>query len=153
MAVLPPARSAASVSNQRPRSYRIQISAQRNRQARKMRQAAAILAEKAPDLESDGEMHGDAALSQTLRDRVFPSSRLKGEANLLVFPNLDAANITLNVVKAVTDALHVGPILPWSNPSGPYSDAFRHIARCRQHDGAGRRRKPCKKNASNRRQK
>jgi len=46
-----------------------------------------------------------------LRDRVFPNSRLKGEANLLVFPNLDAANITLNVVKTVTDALHVGPIL------------------------------------------
>jgi len=79
--------------------------------AEKMRQAAAILAEKAPDLESDGEMHGDSALSQALRDRVFPNSRLKGEANLLVFPNLDAANITLNVVKTVTDALHVGPIL------------------------------------------
>jgi malate dehydrogenase (oxaloacetate-decarboxylating)(NADP+) len=56
-------------------------------------------------------MHGDSALSQALRDRVFPNSRLKGEANLLVFPNLDAANITLNVVKTVTDALHVGPIL------------------------------------------
>jgi len=42
---------------------------------------------------------------------VFPNSRLKGEANLLVFPNLDAANITLNVVKMVIDALHVGPIL------------------------------------------
>ncbi|MFC4625175.1 NADP-dependent malic enzyme [Daeguia caeni] len=79
--------------------------------AEKMRQAAAILAERAPDLESDGEMHGDAALSQTLRDRVFPNSRLKGEANLLVFPNLDAANITLNVVKIMTEALHVGPIL------------------------------------------
>lgn len=79
--------------------------------AEKMREAAAILAEKAPELESDGEMHGDSALSQALRDRVFPNSRLKGEANLLVFPNLDAANITLNVVKTVTDALHVGPIL------------------------------------------
>jgi malate dehydrogenase (oxaloacetate-decarboxylating)(NADP+) len=79
--------------------------------AEKMREAAAILAEKAPELESDGEMHGDSALSQALRDRVFPNSRLKGEANLLVFPNLDAANITLNVVKMVTDALHVGPIL------------------------------------------
>ncbi|WP_343314143.1 NADP-dependent malic enzyme [Brucella sp. BE17] len=79
--------------------------------AEKMRKAAALLAEKAPDLESDGEMHGDSALSQAMRDRVFPNSRLKGEANLLVFPNLDAANITLNVVKSVTDALHVGPIL------------------------------------------
>ncbi|PWL17923.1 NADP-dependent malic enzyme [Falsochrobactrum shanghaiense] len=79
--------------------------------AEKMRRAAALLAQKAPELESDGEMHGDSALSQVLRDRVFPNSRLKGEANLLVFPNLDAANITLNVVKSVTDALHVGPIL------------------------------------------
>lgn len=79
--------------------------------ARKMRKAAELLAKRYPDLESDGEMHGDAALSQILRDRVFPGSRLKGEANLLVFPNLDAANITLNVVKNLTDALHVGPIL------------------------------------------
>lgn len=56
-------------------------------------------------------MHGDSALSEILRERVLPHSRLSGEANLLVFPNLDAANITLNVVKTVTDALHVGPIL------------------------------------------
>ncbi|MBB2970554.1 NADP-dependent malic enzyme [Mesorhizobium sp. RMAD-H1] len=79
--------------------------------AEKMRRATAILSERYPDLEVDGEMHGDAALSQALRDRVFPASRLTGEANLLVFPNLDAANITLNVVKSITDALHVGPIL------------------------------------------
>ncbi|EJF88814.1 NADP-dependent malic enzyme [Bartonella tamiae] len=79
--------------------------------ARKMRHAAEIVAKNFPDLESDGEMHGDSALSQTLRDRVLPSSRLKGEANLLIFPNLDAANITLNVTKNLTDSLHVGPIL------------------------------------------
>lgn len=79
--------------------------------AAKMRKAAAILEKKYPELEADGEMHGDAALSQIQRDRVFPNSRLKGEANLLVFPNLDAANITMNVVKMVSDALHVGPIL------------------------------------------
>ncbi|WP_412058569.1 NADP-dependent malic enzyme [Bartonella sp. DGB2] len=79
--------------------------------ARKMREAAQILAERYPSLESDGEMHGDAALSQIYRDRVLPHSRLKGEANLLVFPNLDAANITLNVVKVLTNSLHVGPIL------------------------------------------
>ena len=79
--------------------------------ATKMREAISIIERKAPKLEVDGEMHGDAALSQALRDRVLPSSRLKGEANLLVFPDLDAANITLNVVKAMTDALHVGPIL------------------------------------------
>lgn len=79
--------------------------------ALKMRRASAILHEMAPDLEADGEMHGDSALSETLRDRVFPSSALEGEANLLVFPHLDAANITLTTVKTMTDALHVGPIL------------------------------------------
>ena len=79
--------------------------------AAKMRLAAERLAVRAPELESDGEMHGDAALSQTLRDRVLAGSRIKGEANLLVFPNLDAANITLNVLKALNDGLHVGPIL------------------------------------------
>ncbi|MCZ2204200.1 NADP-dependent malic enzyme [Bartonella sp. A05] len=79
--------------------------------ARKMRRATEILSKLYPDLEADGEMHGDAALSQIFRDRVFPNSRLKGEANLLVFPTLDAANITLNIVKSLTNALHVGPIL------------------------------------------
>jgi malate dehydrogenase (oxaloacetate-decarboxylating)(NADP+) len=79
--------------------------------AAKMRSASEILRVKAPELEQDGEMHGDSALSQILRERVLPHSRLTDEANLLVFPNLDAANITLNVVKSVTDALHVGPIL------------------------------------------
>ncbi|WP_455478309.1 NADP-dependent malic enzyme [Bartonella sp. B10] len=79
--------------------------------ARKMRRATKILTELYPNLEVDGEMHGDAALSKVLRDRVFPDSRLKGEANLLVFPTLDAANITLNIVKNLTNALHIGPIL------------------------------------------
>mgnify|MGYP000392097391 CR=1 FL=1 len=79
--------------------------------ARKMQEAVQLLFERAPELEVDGEMHGDTALSQLIRDRVNPNSRLKGEANLLVFPNLDAANITLNVVKQMTEALHVGPIL------------------------------------------
>ncbi|WP_336294799.1 NADP-dependent malic enzyme [Bartonella sp. CB169] len=79
--------------------------------ARKMRRATKILTELYPNLEADGEMHGDAALSKVFRDRVFPDSRLKSEANLLVFPTLDAANITLNIVKNLTNALHVGPIL------------------------------------------
>ncbi len=79
--------------------------------ASKMRKAAEVLRKIAPDLQADGEMHGDSALSESLRDRVFPSSVLKGEANLMVFPNLDAANITLNTVKMMTDSLHVGPIL------------------------------------------
>ncbi|GIL01549.1 MAG: NAD-dependent malic enzyme [Alphaproteobacteria bacterium] len=79
--------------------------------ALKMRRAAEILFRDHPELEVDGEMHGDSALSEAIRERVLPSSRLKGQANLLVFPNLDAANITLNVVKQMTDGLHVGPIL------------------------------------------
>ena len=79
--------------------------------ARKMRDAAEILKRIAPKLQADGEMHGDSALSEALRQRVYPHSTLKGEANLLVFPNLDAANIALTTVKTMMDALHVGPIL------------------------------------------
>ncbi|WP_333824935.1 NADP-dependent malic enzyme [Pinisolibacter sp.] len=79
--------------------------------AAKMRAALAIVHRLEPDLEIDGEMHGDAALNTAVRERMMPNSPLKGEANLLVFPSLDAANITLNLVKAMTDALHVGPIL------------------------------------------
>jgi malate dehydrogenase (oxaloacetate-decarboxylating)(NADP+) len=76
-----------------------------------MREALAILEREAPELEVDGEMHGDAALSADVRARVMPKSRLSGDANLLVFPSLDAANITLSVLKVASDALHVGPIL------------------------------------------
>ena len=79
--------------------------------ALKMRKASALLREMAPGLEADGEMHGDSALSEVMRNRVYPNSSLKGEANLLVFPNLDSANIALNTIKEMTDALHVGPIL------------------------------------------
>ena len=77
----------------------------------KMRRAMELVREAAPDLEADGEMHGDSAISEVLRQRVMPHTTLTGEANLLVFPNLDAANITLGVVKSMTDGLHVGPIL------------------------------------------
>ena len=82
-----------------------------SKSAKKMRLAASILREHAPEPEADGEMHGDSALSAALRERVFPGSVLEDEANLLVFPDLDAANITLTTVKTMTDALHVGPIL------------------------------------------
>ncbi|MDQ0320561.1 malate dehydrogenase (oxaloacetate-decarboxylating)(NADP+) [Pararhizobium capsulatum DSM 1112] len=77
----------------------------------KMRRAIELVRELAPDLEADGEMHGDSAISEFLRRRVMPNSTLSGEANLLVFPNLDAANITLGVVKTMSEGLHVGPIL------------------------------------------
>jgi malate dehydrogenase (oxaloacetate-decarboxylating)(NADP+) len=79
--------------------------------ARKMRAANALLAAEHPDLAVDGEMHADSALDATLRDRVFPHARLKGEANVLIMPNLDAANIAFQMVKAIADALPVGPIL------------------------------------------
>ncbi len=77
----------------------------------KMRRAAETLHKLQPTLEVDGEMHGDTALSQLIRDKVMPLSRLEGPANLLIFPNLDAANITLSVAKQMTDGLQVGPIL------------------------------------------
>jgi malate dehydrogenase (oxaloacetate-decarboxylating)(NADP+) len=77
-----------------------------------MRRALALIQELAPDLEIEGEMQGDAALSQDIRDRVFPNARLKGEANLLVMPTLDAANIAFNLLKtAAGDGITVGPIL------------------------------------------
>ncbi|WP_062202812.1 NADP-dependent malic enzyme [Aureimonas sp. AU12] len=79
--------------------------------ARKLREALTLVRAQTPGLEIDGEMHGDAALSKELRQRVMPDSTLTGDANLLIFPTLDAANITMNVVKVTTDALHVGPIL------------------------------------------
>jgi malate dehydrogenase (oxaloacetate-decarboxylating)(NADP+) len=80
--------------------------------ARKMRDALAIIARLAPNLEVEGEMHGDAAISEEIRLRVFPASRLKGEANLLMMPTLDAANIAFNLLKtAAGDGITVGPIL------------------------------------------
>ncbi|MDE2210056.1 MAG: NADP-dependent malic enzyme, partial [Betaproteobacteria bacterium] len=67
--------------------------------ARKMQQALAILRERAPELEVEGEMHGDAALSEEIRLQVFPHARFRGEANLLIMPTLDAANIAFNLLK------------------------------------------------------
>jgi malate dehydrogenase (oxaloacetate-decarboxylating)(NADP+) len=77
----------------------------------KMRDALALLRQRAPDLEVDGEMQADTALSEMIRERVYPSSRLKGEANVLIMPNLDAANIAFQFTKILADALPVGPIL------------------------------------------
>jgi malate dehydrogenase (oxaloacetate-decarboxylating)(NADP+) len=79
--------------------------------ALKMQAALGLIREMAPDLEVDGEMAADTALSELIRDRVQPNSRLKGEANMLIMPNLDAANIAFQIVKVVADALPVGPIL------------------------------------------
>ncbi|MBC7782044.1 MAG: NADP-dependent malic enzyme [Proteobacteria bacterium] len=78
----------------------------------KMRDVLVKLGRVAPGLEVDGEMHGDAALSQEIRDAQFPNSRLKGEANLLIMPSLDAANISFNLLKqAAGEGITVGPIL------------------------------------------
>jgi malate dehydrogenase (oxaloacetate-decarboxylating)(NADP+) len=81
------------------------------RSAIKMREALALIQARAPELEVDGEMQADTALSQIIRDRVLPSSRLSGEANVLIMPNLDAANIAYQFTKVLADALPVGPIL------------------------------------------
>ena len=80
--------------------------------ARKMQAVLKILEARAPDLEVEGEMHGDAALSEEIRLRAFPRSRLKGEANLLIMPTLDAANIAFNLLKTTSgDGVTIGPIL------------------------------------------
>jgi malate dehydrogenase (oxaloacetate-decarboxylating)(NADP+) len=79
--------------------------------ATKMREVLAILNAWAPQLEVEGEMHSDAALSTFIREEIFPNSRLKGQANLLVMPGLDAANIAFNMLKVVSDAVVLGPML------------------------------------------
>jgi malate dehydrogenase (oxaloacetate-decarboxylating)(NADP+) len=83
-----------------------------NDSAIKMKRASEMLAQMAPLLEVEGEMHGDAAISESLRTQVFPNSRLKGEANLLIMPNLDAANIAFNLLKMIAgDGITIGPVL------------------------------------------
>ncbi len=79
--------------------------------ARKMRRALALIRERAPELEVDGEMHADAALSEAIRDRAVPDSQLSGTANLLIMPTLDAAHIAFNLLKAAADGLPVGPMM------------------------------------------
>ncbi len=79
--------------------------------ARKMRRAVGLVHQWDPDLEVDGEMHGDAALVSSIRQGILPDSALKSDANLLIMPNLDAANIAFNLLKAVTSSVAVGPIL------------------------------------------
>ena len=84
----------------------------RSTSARKVAEAVAIVRAKAPDLEVDGEMRGDSALSAEIRKQFDPQSPLTGEANVLVMPNLDAANISFNLLKMTgSDGMAVGPIL------------------------------------------
>lgn len=80
--------------------------------AEKMREVFRILSTQAPELEVEGEMHGDAAIDETIRLAQFPNSRYKGAANLLIMPNLDAANIAFNLLKAAAgNNVTIGPIL------------------------------------------
>jgi malate dehydrogenase (oxaloacetate-decarboxylating)(NADP+) len=80
--------------------------------AQKMRDVLAILKERAPELEVDGEMHGDVALDSNLRKDIIPESTLEGDANLLILPNIDAANISYNLLKvAAGNNIAIGPIL------------------------------------------
>ena len=83
----------------------------RGESAFKMREAYFDIKTRDPHLEIDGEMHADAALSEEIRQLVMPHSTLKGSANLLVMPNVDAANITYNAVKVLSDCIPIGPIL------------------------------------------
>ena len=81
-------------------------------QARKMRLALGLINAMDPELLVEGEMHGDAALNDAVRMGAFPNSRLKGDANLLVMPTLDAANISFNLLKAASGGgVTLGPIL------------------------------------------
>jgi len=79
--------------------------------SRKMRRATTLMWDMKVDFEVDGEMHADSALDPAQRDRAYPHSRLKGQANVVIFPNLDAANIAYEAIKVLADALPVGPIL------------------------------------------
>ncbi|KQO06865.1 NADP-dependent malic enzyme [Sphingomonas sp. Leaf242] len=85
--------------------------ASRSPSAQKMRAGHALLKEMAPEFEFDGEMHGDAALSEALRRRLVDDSPLTGSANLLVMPNIDAANIAVSLLSASTESAPLGPML------------------------------------------
>ena len=79
--------------------------------AKKMKHALELIVAADPDLEVEGEMPADMALSESFRKQEFPNSRLRGPANLLVMPNLDSAHIAFNFARVVSDAVTIGPIL------------------------------------------
>ena len=77
-----------------------------------MRKALVMLHTEHPELDVEGEMHGDAALDAGIRMQIFPNARMREDANLLIFPTLDAANIAFNLLKtAAGDGMTIGPIL------------------------------------------
>ena len=74
--------------------------------------AREMIIERDPTLKVEGEMHGDAALDEQIRQKIFPNSQISGEANLLIMPNLDAANISFNLMKVTAgEGITIGPIL------------------------------------------
>ncbi|HRQ61378.1 MAG TPA: phosphate acyltransferase, partial [Alphaproteobacteria bacterium] len=79
--------------------------------AQKMRHACAEIRRRHPDLEIEGEMQGDSALSEEVRNRLMPNSVLKGQANLFIMPNVEAASISYNMLRILTDAITIGPLL------------------------------------------
>ncbi len=111
----------------------------------KMRETLELLRVQAPWLEVDGEMHGDVALDGKARAQLMPRSSLQGDANLLVLPNIDAANISYNLLKQAGRRRHChwpGAAGRW--PAGAHPHPQRHSAPYRQHDGADRgRRQRC----------
>ncbi|MFU8877774.1 MAG: NADP-dependent malic enzyme, partial [Wenzhouxiangellaceae bacterium] len=82
-----------------------------NIMAAKMRKAFRLVREMAPELEVEGEMRADAALMPSIRERIYPNSRLSGQANLFIMPNQDAAHIAFNMTRVIGKAVNVGPIL------------------------------------------
>lgn len=82
-----------------------------NKSSRKMRIAAQMLRELDQNLVVEGEMHADAAMSEEIRNLIYPGSKLKGKANVLIMPNIDAAHITYNLLNMVGGGVTVGPIL------------------------------------------
>jgi malate dehydrogenase (oxaloacetate-decarboxylating)(NADP+) len=105
----------------------------------KMREALVLIQQNAPWLEVDGEMHGDTALDAKYRAELMPRSTLSGEANLLVLPNIDAANISYNLLKtAAGGGIAIGPVL--LGPAKPVHvlTPVDHRAAHRQHDRAHR---------------
>lgn len=83
----------------------------RRPEAVKMSEAVKMIKERAPELEVEGEMTASAALSEEIRDLMFPNSELKGQANLLIMPNIDAANIAFHMMRTLSDGISVGPLL------------------------------------------
>jgi hypothetical protein len=104
-----------------------------------MRQARDLFVARMPHIPADGEMQGDAALSEAVRAKLLPDSTLNGTANILICPNLDAANILFNVLKMTGgNGITVGPILLGAAAPVHILNAVGHGAPHREHDGGGR---------------